>query len=80
MVTSTPICIFKLTSNQSVASRIKPHVIQRNIMILITSNYFQQYITRFTVAKIVSEYDQEIPQSQTADNLDIIKSDVALQR
>ena len=38
--------ICSLNSNWSVARRIKPHVIQRNM----TSKYFQQYIAGTTVA------------------------------
>ena len=37
-------------SKWSVASRIKPHVIQRIVTLLMMSNYFQQYITGYTVA------------------------------
>ena len=36
--------------NLSVASRINPHVIQRNVMYVMTSNFFPQYITGYTVA------------------------------
>ena len=36
-------------SNQSVESHIKPHVIQQNVTLLMTSNYFLQYIAGHTV-------------------------------
>ena len=39
-----------LVSNWSVASRIEPHIIQRNVTYLIMSNYFRQYIAGYTVA------------------------------
>ena len=41
---------YSLVSNRSVASRIKQHVTQRNVTLLMTSNYFQQYIAGYTVA------------------------------
>ena len=37
-------------SNLSVASRVIPHVIQRNMTYLMTSNCFLQYIAGYTVA------------------------------
>ena len=43
-----PFC--SLSSNWSVASHIKPHFIQRNMTILITSNYYRQSIAGYTVA------------------------------
>ena len=44
-------CFCSFFSNWSVASRIKPHVIQRNVTESMTSNCFRQYICRYTVAK-----------------------------
>ena len=41
------VCSF--ISNWIVASHIKPHVIQQNVMQLMTSNYFPQYIAGYTV-------------------------------
>ena len=36
--------VCSLIPNWSIAKCMKPHVIQWNVMYLMTSNYFQQYI------------------------------------
>ena len=39
-------------------SRIKPHVIQRDVTLLMTSNYFRQYIAGYTVANFLTLSNQ----------------------
>ena len=47
--TSFPKIFFSSVSNWSIASCIKPCTIQQNVMKLMTSNFFLQYITGLTV-------------------------------
>ena len=39
-------------SNRSIASSIEPHIIQQNVTLLMTSNYFRQYNAGYTIANV----------------------------